>query len=446
MEKIISLAKRRGFIFPSSEIYGGFSSVYDYGPLGVVMKNNIKKIWWEEMIMKKDNIFGLDSAILMNSRVWQASGHLTSGFSDELVECTECHKRFRIDEIKDSKCPVCGGRLTKPRKFNLMMKTFVGVIEDKSSEAYLRPETCQGIFVNFDNVLNSMRAKIPFGIAQIGKSFRNEITTKNFIYRTREFEQMEMEWFCHPKDADRFFEFWEKERISWYVNLGIKRKNLRVKEISKDELPHYAIAGADIEYKFPFGWGELEALHNRGDWDLKNHSKWSGKDLRYFDEDKKEKYYPYVIETSAGVDRSFLAFFVEAFKEVEGGRTKTTKAVKEKEILLSLNNKIAPVKVAVLPLVRNNEQIVGKAKEIYFSIKRIFSTQYDEAGSIGRRYRRQDEVGTIFCVTIDHQTLKDNTVTVRERETMNQIRVRVKELEGFLRETLEKQDFSSFKK
>ena len=446
MEKIISLAKRRGFIFPSSEIYGGFSSVYDYGPLGVVMKNNIKKIWWEEMIMKKDNIFGLDSAILMNSRVWQASGHLTSGFSDELVECTECHKRFRIDEIKDSKCPVCGGRLTRPRKFNLMMKTFVGVIEDKSSEAYLRPETCQGIFVNFDNVLNSMRAKIPFGIAQIGKSFRNEITTKNFIYRTREFEQMEMEWFCHPKDADRFFEFWEKERISWYVNLGIKRKNLRVKEISKDELPHYAIAGADIEYKFPFGWGELEALHNRGDWDLKNHSKWSGKDLRYFDEDKKEKYYPYVIETSAGVDRSFLAFFVEAFKEVEGGRTKTTKAVKEKEILLSLNNKIAPVKVAVLPLVRNNEQIVEKAKEIYFSIKRIFSTQYDEAGSIGRRYRRQDEVGTIFCVTIDHQTLKDNTVTVRERETMNQIRVRVKELEGFLGETLEKQDFSSFKK
>lgn len=446
MEKIISLAKRRGFIFPSSEIYGGFSSVYDYGPLGVEMKRNIKNLWWKEMTMEKDSIFGLDSAILMNPRIWQASGHLSSGFADELVECTECHKRFRIDETKNDKCPVCGGKLTKPRKFNLMMKTFVGAVEDKTSEAYLRPETCQGIFVNFDNVLKSQRAKIPFGIAQIGKSFRNEITPKNFIYRIREFEQMEMEWFCHPKDADRFFEFWKEERINWYVKLGIKREHLRVKKIPKSDLPHYALAGADIEYKFPFGWGELEALHNRGDWDLRNHSQWSGKDLKYFDETKREKYYPCVIETSAGVDRSFLAFLTEAFREIEGGRTKTTKVTKEKEIILSLDGRISPVKVAVLPLVKNNENIVKKARKIYSSLKKIFPAQYDEVGSIGRRYRRQDEIGTVFCIAVDHQTLEDNTVTVRERETMNQLRIKIEDLEEFIENSLENQDFKVFEK
>lgn len=446
MEKIISLAKRRGFVFPSSEIYGGFSSVYDYGPLGVEMKRNIKNLWWEEMTRIKDRIVGLDSAILMNPKVWQASGHLTSGFADELVECTKCHKRFRVDEIKNDKCPECGGKLTKPRKFNLMMKTFVGVVEDESSIAYLRPETCQGIFVEFENVLKSQRLKLPFGVAQIGKSFRNEITPKNFIYRTREFEQMEMEWFCHPKEANKYFEFWKKERVNWYINLGIKKEHLRVKELPKSELPHYALRGADIEYKFPFGWGELEALHNRGDWDLKNHSAHSGKDLRYFDEEKKEKYFPYIIETSAGVDRSFLAFLSEAYQEIEGGRTKTTESKKEVEVVLSLDSRISPVKVAVLPLVRNNKDIVKKAKEVFSQIKKKFFSQYDETGSIGRRYRRQDEIGTVFCITIDHQTLEDNTVTVRERETMKQIRIKIEKLEEFLRRVLEKQNFSLFNK
>jgi len=338
IQKIISLAKRRGFVFQSSEIYGGFSSCYDFGPLGVEMKNNIKKAWWEEMVRLHENIVGLDAAILMSPRVWQASGHLTAGFADELVECKSCHKRFRLDEIQNplnckaitrseatsskskiQKCPECGGQLTKPRKFNLMMKTFVGPVEEKAATTYLRAETCQGIYVNFENVLNSMRLKIPFGIAQIGKAFRNEITPKDFIYRTREFEQMEMQWFCHPKEASKWFNFWLKERMKWYLRLGIKKENLRTKEVPKSELPHYAKKAIDIEYKFPFGWKEIEGIHNRGDWDLSNHSKNSGKDLRYFDEETpnqsklgsgqaKQKYFPYIIETSAGVDRSLFAF------------------------------------------------------------------------------------------------------------------------------------------
>ncbi|MCX6759057.1 MAG: glycine--tRNA ligase [Candidatus Nealsonbacteria bacterium] len=422
MEKIVSLAKRRGFIFPSSEIYGGFGSCYDFGPLGVEMKNNIKKSWWKEMTGNHENIVGLDAAILMSPQVWQASGHLTAGFADELVECKKCHHRFRKDFLKENKCSDCGGELTEPKKFNLMMKTFVGSLEDEAVTTYLRAETCQGIYLNFLNVLNSMRLKIPFGIAQIGKAFRNEITPGNFIYRTREFEQMEMQWFCHPKEADKFFDYWKKERMQWYLNLGIKKENLRMVEVSAKERAHYAKRQVDIEYRFPFGWHEIEGVHNRGDWDLSNHSKYSGKNLKY------EDYYPYIIETSVGADRSFLTFLVAAFHEVKGGRTKTTEAKKEVEVLLKLHRELAPVKVAVLPLIKNKPELVKKAKEVYQMLKPYFTCQYDELGSIGRRYRRQDEIGTLWTITTDFDTLKYDTVTVRNRDTMSQERVKISDL------------------
>jgi len=436
MEKIVSLCKRRGFVFPSSEIYGGFSSCYDYGPLGVEMKNNIKKLWWDEMTKNHENIVGLDASILMSPKVWQASGHLSAGFADVLVECKSCHKRFREDELKEKKCPECGGNLTEPRKFNLMMKTFVGPVEDEASIAYLRAETCQGIYVNFKNVLNSMRLKIPFGICQIGKAFRNEITPRDFLYRMREFEQMEMQWFCHPKSADKFFEFWLNERLKWLQSIGLKKENLRIHEVPEKERAHYARRQVDIEYKFPFGWKEIEGVHNRGDWDLSNHSKHSGEDLKYFDEKTKERYFPFIIETSIGVDRLFFALLCDAYEEIKGGRTKTTKPTKEVEILLRLDKRIAPVKVAVLPLVRNKPELVQKAKEIYQILKVHFVCQYDETGSIGRRYRRQDEIGTPFCVTVDFDTLKDETVTIRDRDTMEQERVKIEKLLDYMKEKL----------
>lgn len=436
MPKIISLAKRRGFIFQSSEIYGGLESSYDFGPLGVEMKNNIKKDWWGEMIKKHENIVGLDAAILMRPEVWQASGHLTAGFADELTECKACHKRFKKDEIKGQKCPDCGGELTKSKKFNLMMKTFLGSLEDEAVATYLRAETCQGIYVNFTNVLNSSRQKLPFGIAQIGKSFRNEITPGNFIYRTREFEQMELQWFCHPKEADKWFNYWKKERMNWYLKLGIKKANLRAVEVPEEERAHYAKRQVDIEYKFPFGWKEIEGIHNRGDWDLSNHAKHSGQDLKYFDEEKKEKYFPYIIETSAGADRGFLTFLIEAYQEIKGARTETTEAKKESEILLKLHKSLAPIKIAVLPLVKNKPELVKLAKEIYKELKPDFMTQYDESGSIGRRYRRQDEIGTLFSITVDFDSLKKNDVTVRDRDTMKQKRVKIKDLPKILKENL----------
>jgi len=434
MTKIISLTKQRGFIFPSSEIYGGFASCYDFGPLGVELKNNIKKAWWKEMTMKQESVVGLDAAILMSPKVWQASGHLTAGFADELVECKKCHRRFRKDFLEKNSCPDCKGELTEPRKFNLMMRTFVGPIEDESSIAYLRAETCQGIYMNFKNVLNSGRLKVPFGIAQTGKAFRNEITPGNFIFRTREFEQMEMQWFCHPKEADKFFDYWKEERMKWYLDLGIKKENLRFREVEKEELAHYAKRANDIEYKFPFGWKEIEGIHNRGDWDLSNHSKNSGEDLRYFNEESGEKYFPHIIETSAGADRSFLAFLTDAFFEIKGGRTETTESTKEAEYMLKINKSLAPIKVAVLPLVKNKPVLVKKAREIYQALKTEFFCQYDDAGSIGRRYRRQDEIGTIFCITVDFETLEKGDVTIRDRDTMKQERVKISEIKEILKE------------
>jgi len=423
-------------LFFNHQRFSGFSSCYDYGPLGAEMKNNIKRNWWEEMIKKRDNIVGIDAGILMSPKVWEASGHLTAGFSDELVECKKCHHRFRKDFLEKNQCPDCAGELTKPRKFNLMMKTFVGPVEDEASSTYLRAETCQGIYMNFENVLKSMRLKVPFGIAQIGKAFRNEITPRDFIYRTREFEQMEMQWFCEPGSAEKFFEFWLEQRLKWYFNLGIKKENLRIKETSKQELAHYAKRAVDIEYKFPFGWKEIEGIHNRGDWDLSNHSKHSGKDLRYTDETGR-KYFPYIIETSGGVERSLFAFLCDAYEEIEGGRTKTTQAVKDIEIVLRLHKSLAPIKTAVLPLVRNKPEIVEKAKEVYSLLKKRFISQYDEVGSIGRRYRRQDEIGTLFCVTIDFETLENETVTVRERDTMNQERIKISEIEDYIKKSLQ---------
>ncbi len=434
MKKIISLCKRRGFIFPSSEIYGGFASGYDFGPLGVELKNNIKKAWWNEMVRRQDSldrrIVGLDSAILMSPLVWQASGHLTAGFADELVECKKCHHRFRKDFLEKNRCPDCSGQLTEPRKFNLMMKTFVGPVEEKVSTSYLRAETCQGIYLNFLNVLNSMRLKLPFGIAQIGKSFRNEITPGNFIFRTREFEQMELQWFCSPQEADRYFDYWKKERLNWYFNLGIKKENLRTVEIPAEERAHYAAKQVDLEYNFPFGWQEIEGIHNRGDWDLKNHSRHSGQSLKY------EGYYPYIIETSVGADRIFLAFLADAFQEIEGGRTKTTAAVKEKEVILRLNPQLAPIKTAVLPLLKNKPAIVKKAREIYGTLKKDFACLYDETGSIGRRYRRLDEIGCPFALTVDFESLKENDVTLRRRDSMKQERIKINELTPVLKEKL----------
>ncbi len=425
MEKITSLAKRRGFIYQSSEIYGGFGSCYDYGPLGVELKNNIKNEWWKEMTRRRENIVGLDASILMSPKVWRASGHLTAGFADLLTECRKCRHRFRKDHLKNDKCPDCGGELTEEKKFNLMMKTFIGPVEDEAAVAYLRAETCQGIYVNYKNVLDSTRLKIPFGIAQIGKAFRNEITPGNFIYRIREFEQMEMQFFIRPGENEKWFDFWKEERMKWYLNLGVKKENLRFKEHKKEDLSHYARAGVDIEYNFPFGWNEIEGIHDRGDWDLSNHSKHSGEDLSYFDEEKKEKFIPHIIETSAGADRSALVFLAESYHE------------EEKRVYLSLTPSLAPYKTAVFPLLANKPELVEKAEKVYRLLKTgDLNVAFDSRGNIGKRYYSQDEIGTLFCVTIDFQTLEDNTVTVRARDTMKQERIKINELVNYINEKI----------
>jgi glycyl-tRNA synthetase len=430
MEKIVSLCQRRGFIFPSSEIYGGLSSCWDYGPLGVELKRNIKDAWWRSVVQERDDIVGLDASILMHPQTWASSGHL-EGFSDPLVECKNCHLRWRVDDLKDKNCPSCGGELTEPRLFNLMFKTFMGPVEEEANVVYLRPETAQGMFVNFQNVVNTTRKRIPFGITQIGKAFRNEITTGNFVFRSREFEQMELEFFVKPGTDEEWFNYWLEERFNWYVNLGIKKEHLQLREHTKGELAHYARACYDIDYLFPMGWSELEGIANRGDFDLVQHTKYSGKSLDYFDDETKERFVPYIIEPSAGVDRSALAFLCDAYDEEP--------AEDEIRVLLHLHPSLAPIKVAVLPLSRR-EKLVEAAKKVYADLRQCWIVDYDDAQSIGRRYRRQDEIGTPFCITIDFQSLEDEQVTIRERDTMKQIRIPISELKATLAAKLSGED------
>ncbi|MBI2859990.1 MAG: glycine--tRNA ligase [Chloroflexi bacterium] len=422
MEKLVSLSQRRGFIFQSSEIYGGLSSCWDYGPLGVELKRNIKEAWWQAMVRDRDDVVGLDSSILMHPGVWVASGHV-SEFSDPLVECKNCNQRWRADDLKGDTCPACGGPLTEPRRFNLMFKTFMGPVEDEANVVYLRPETAQGIFVNFNNVLNTTRKKLPFGIAQVGKAFRNEITTGNFIFRSREFEQMELEYFIKPGTDREWFDYWLEERLNWYLRLGIKREHLRPRQHTKEELAHYAIECSDIEYLFPMGWSELEGVANRGSFDLARHAAGSGRSLDFFDEETKEHIVPHIIEPSAGVDRSTLAVLCDAYDE-ENDKD-------EIRVVLRFHPAIAPIKVAVLPLSRK-EGLAQMARQVYADLRRSWIVQYDDTQSIGRRYRRQDETGTPYCVTIDFQSLEDNQVTIRERDSMNQIRVPIPELKSTL--------------
>jgi len=430
MEKLVSLCRRRGFIFPSSEIYGGLSSCWDYGPLGVELKRNIKQAWWRAVVQQRDDMVGLDASILMHPQVWEASGHL-EGFSDPLVECKSCHKRWRSDELEGDKCSGCGGELTEPRLFNLMFKTFIGPVEDEASVVYLRPETAQGMFVNFENVLNTTRKRLPFGIAQIGKAFRNEVTTGNFIFRCREFEQMEIEFFVKPGADKQWFDYWLEERLNWYVSLGIRKENLKLREHTKEELAHYARECYDINYLYPMGWAELEGIANRGDFDLVQHAKSSGKSLSYYDEETKEHIVPYIIEPSAGVERTALAVLCDAYDEdVADG---------EARVLLHLHPSIAPIKVAVLPLSRK-ETLTPLAKEVFTELRQQWMAGYDEAQSIGRRYRRQDEIGTPFCVTIDFESREDKQVTIRERDSLRQIRVPIESLKATLQAKLDGED------
>ncbi|MFL5852029.1 MAG: glycine--tRNA ligase [Solirubrobacteraceae bacterium] len=431
MDKVVALAKRRGFVFPTSEIYGGLGSTYDYGPYGTLLKNNVKAEWWRAIVQERDDVVGLDSAILQAPRTWEASGHLES-FTDPLVDCKTCGQRFRADQLDQAQCPrkpsVHPGEgpeceLTQARQFNLMLETSLGPVRDKGSIVYLRPETAQGIFANFKNVLQTSRRKPPFGIAQIGKSFRNEITTKQFIFRTREFEQMELEFFVPPAEADEWFEYWLAERERWYLDLGLSADRLRLRPHDPDELSHYSSATSDLEFLFPTGWQELEGIANRGDYDLRRHAEYSGEKLEYFDQGTGERYVPYVIEPSAGVDRSLLAFVVDAYDEDEQEG--------ERRTVLRLHPRLAPVKVAVLPLVRKDGQ-PELAREVHHALKPLMQSEYDEGGSIGRRYRRQDEIGTPWAVTIDHQSLDDHTVTVRDRDTLAQERVAIDELPGHL--------------
>ncbi len=431
MEKLVSLCQRRGFVFPSSEIYGGLSSCWDYGPLGVELKRNIKQAWWQDVVQGRDDMVGLDTSILMHPKVWEASGHLQQ-FTDPLVECKNCHLRWRADEVAGKNCPSCGGELTEPQMFNLMFKTFMGPVEEEANMVYLRPETAQGIFVNFQNVLNTTRRKLPFGVAQIGKSFRNEITTGNFIFRSREFEQMEIEYFVKPGSDEKWFEYWLEQRFDWYLRLGIKKENLRLRQHSKGELAHYALGCYDVEYQFPMGWAELEGIANRGDYDLTQHTKGSGKGLTYLDEETNEHIIPYVIEPSGGVDRSVLAVLCDAYHEelTEG----------ELRVVLRFNSDLAPIKVAVLPLSKK-EALAEVARRICDDLRPCWMVQFDETQSIGRRYRRQDEIGTPFCVTVDFQSLEDNQVTIRERDTLNQIRVPVSALKATLAAKFFGEDF-----
>ncbi len=448
LDTIVNLAKRRGLVYPSSEIYGGLRASWDYGPLGVELKNNVKRQWWKSMVQGRDDIVGLDSCVILAREVWEASGHVQA-FVDPLTECQSCHKRFRADHLEeayeekhgrppanglaDISCPNCGvkGSFTEPKMFNGLLKTYLGPVEDESGLAYLRPETAQGIFINYLNVQQSARRKVPFGIGQIGKSFRNEITPGNFIFRTREFEQMEMEFFVKPGSDEEWHQYWIDERMQWYVDLGIRKENLRLFEHPQEKLSHYSKRTVDVEYRFDFvgsEWGELEGIANRTDYDLTTHSKASGADLSFFDQESGERYTPYVIEPAAGVDRCTLTFMMDAYAEDEAPNAK---GKMEKRAVMRLDRRLAPVKVAVLPLSRNAD-LSPKARDLAARLRKHWNVEFDDAGAIGRRYRRQDEIGTPFCVTVDFDTLEDDAVTVRERDSMSQERISIGQVESFL--------------
>jgi glycyl-tRNA synthetase len=424
LEKIVSLCKRRGFVYPGSEIYGGLANTWDYGPLGVELKNNVKKSWWETFVQQRSDIYGLDGGILMNPKIWEASGH-TTAFIDLLVECVDCHRRFRVDHLEGVRlCPECSGKFSLPRKFVPMFKTFVGPVEDTATVAYLRPETAQAIFVNFKNVVDSFHPKLPFGIAQIGKSFRNEITLGNFIFRDLEFEQMEIEYFILESGWEKAFDDWKSKMEDWIVGLGVERSKLRWRRHSKEELSHYSRRTEDLEYNFPWGYKELYGLAYRTDYDLKTHSEKSGKDLRYQDPETKEKFFPHVVEPSMGLERSLITILFSAYK-------------KEKDrVVLSLHPKISPYAVAVFPLVKNRPELVGLAKKIYEALRGNLKVTWDERGNIGKRYYAQDEIGTPWCVTVDYQSLADETVTVRDRDTKQQERTAISQLENYFEEKL----------
>ncbi|MFA7248633.1 MAG: glycine--tRNA ligase [Dehalococcoidia bacterium] len=429
LETITSLAKRRGFVFPSAEIYGGFAAAYDYGPLGVEMRRNIRERWWRAMVQERDDVVGIEASIITNPDVWRASGHVAE-FTDPLVECTQCQGRFRADHVENNTCANCGavGKFTEPRRFNMMLSTIVGPVADESARAYMRPETAQGMFVNFDNVQTTMRKRLPFGIAQIGKSFRNEITVKQFIFRTREFEQMEMEYFCHPDTSLETHAYWKKERLRWYYGLGVRPQHLRLRDHTPEELSHYSKATSDVEVHYPWGWAEVEGIAHRGAYDLTQHSAHSGKKLTYFDPEANEHIVPHVVEPAAGVDRIMLMLLLEAYDEeqLDGG---------DSRVVLRLAPAVAPVTVAVLPLSRK-DTLDPTSRRVWDVLRPHFRTQFDDAQSIGRRYRRQDEIGTPLCVTVDFDTLNDEAVTIRERDSMLQTRVPITGLVAALHERL----------
>lgn len=450
LETIVSFAKRRGFIFSSSEIYGGLASCYDYGPLGVELKNNIKKAWWKAMVQQRNDIVGLDSSILTPEIVWEASGHLQS-FHDSLVECSVCHHRFRVDHLLEAKqiepgyikeepigiedivCPDCDGKLGEQQNFNLLMKTELGAVEGKKETAYLRGETCQGIYLNFLNVKDSMRQKLPFGIAQIGKAFRNEITTKAFTFRTREFEQMEQQFFVKPDEADKWFDYWKEQRWQWYMSLGIKPDNIRWRQHAADERAHYAKDAWDIEYNTPWGgWGEMAGIHNRGDWDLSRHAEYSKRNLNYKNPQTNKEFMPHIIETSDGADRATLMFLLDAYDEVKT-RSGDDKSKHNTEVVLRLHKDLSPIKIAILPLSKK-EPLQKLSQEIQSNLWDKFMTQYDQTGSIGKRYRRQDEIGTPYCITVDFESLADKKVTVRDRDTMEQERIEMGDLKNYFKD------------
>lgn len=429
LEKITSLAKRRGFIYPGSEIYGGLAGTWDYGPLGVELKRNIKNEFWKTMVHLRDDVVGIDGAIIMNPKVWEASGHVES-FTDPLIECKKCKRRFRADHVKGKECPDCGGELSEPKQFNLLVEANLGAVEGEKQKVYLRGEITQGAHVNFKNVLNSTRVQVPFGVAQIGKAFRNEISPGGLTFRSREFEQMELQFYIKPeeKEGKKWIEYWKKERMRWYQSLGMSKKNLRFREHKEDERAHYAQAAWDIEYNFDGDWLEFEGIHNRGDWDLRRHQEYSGQDLGYFDEEKKEKYLPWTIETSGGVDRATLFFLADAHKEEKVG--------KETRTVLKLHPRLAPYKVAVFPLLSNKPELVKLARSIYDKLKESFMVDWDDRGNIGKRYRFQDEAGTPYCVTIDFDSLKQDDVTIRDRDSMKQKRVKISKLKEWLATSL----------